>query len=203
MSNEIIIKRKCGRPRVVDGFIDEKLIVETYRKNHSMRKTAQELNLALRTVFKYVQASSASYPIGSVMHEDPLEFSNNRKIAKRLDALGTPLPRSVGAIIKVLNGEFNYSAVQHFLSTRVKAVEEVLIRAGSLLDHTDVILRDIYGRNIQVGSIAQYQLTVDRYNLNITLEATLKFGGKITARMSFENYRKLLETPVKCPPNAT
>jgi len=203
MSNEIILKRKSGRPRVVDGYIDEKLIVETYRRNHSMRKTASELHLALRTVFKYVNASNASYEIGASTCEDPLARSNSSKIAKALDALNAPTPRSARKIVQALKNEFNYDAVQHFLSVRIKAAEEILRKAGSLFDHPDTILRDIYGRNIQVGSIAQYQLTLDRYNLNVTIEATLKFGGKITTRMSFDNYRNLLESGVKCPPNAT
>jgi len=203
IENTTILKKKVGRPRVVDNYISEQKIVETYRKNHSMRKTALELDLALRTVLKYVRASNASYDKGTPVHEDPLAYSNTTKIAKKLDLIGKPLPRSAKKIVELLEGEFNYDAVQHFLRTRVKAVEEILLRSGSLLNHTDLILRDIYGRNIQVGSIAQCIVTVDRYNLNITLEATLKFGGKITSRMSFDNYRNLLQSPIKCPPNAT
>ena len=192
--NETITKAlHVGRREVIETYTSQEEILRVYKETKSMRQTAKQLKLALRTVFKYINRANASNPIGGLPAEDPLEHTNNREIAKALDALDQPLPRSAAEIHKLLKGSFNLTAVHYFLATRKKAAIEILNRQGNLLDRTHAILRDIYGRQIQVASFAQYELAVDRYNLNVTIEATLKFGGKVICRMSFDHYKKLFE----------
>ena len=197
LNEQLFEKKKPGRRPITETVVSEKIIVETYRECHSMRKTAEKLQIALRTVLKYVRKSNASFHVGSVMVDDPLKAKQTQKIAKALDNLSGPVPQSVGKICKLLDNEYSPSAVSYFLISRRKAAEYVLRRAGDLLAHTNKQLKDIYGRTIQVGYIAQYEIVINKYNLNVTIGATLKFGGKVTCRMSFLHYKELLEST--CP----
>ncbi len=197
---ELIKTKKCGRPKITDKYITLEALLEVYRETRSMRKTAKRLGLAVHTVFTYVNGAHESGHVGQPFIADPLEQSNNRKIARDIDGLGQALPRSVAKIRKLLQNVYTLDQIQYFLRTRQQAAEQSIRKYGSLLDHADKTIRDIYGRNIPIGSIAQYVLSIDRYSLNVTIEATLKFGGKITSRTSFEFYKILLQNPVKCPP---
>ena len=197
MNNETIVKHlKPGRKPITETYVSEQVILDTYRELKSMRKTAEKLRIALRTVFKYVRLQNASRPVGQPLEDDPLEAKKNQRIAKAIDKLSGPLPHSVAKIRGLLNDEFECYTIRYFLKSRRNAAEFVLRRSGNLLDHTDKQLRDIYGRMIQVGYIAQYEVVINQYDLNVTIGATLKFGGKVTCRMSFMQFKRLLESSV-------
>lgn len=193
MTNEEIIKKKhIGRKLITETYVTEAKIIEVYRRTHSMRKAGEELGIAYRTVFKYVNRAKMSYPVGASHLDDPLaEMPNNNAIAKILDDLGCGIPRDVHKIRLLVGNRFPISSIYYFLKTRRKYALDVLMHLGSLLDKPTLILKDIYGRSCSVGSVAQYELDVDRYNLTVTINATLKFGGKIICRMSFEAYKNI------------
>jgi hypothetical protein len=159
-----------------------------------MRKTATELGIAVRTVFKYVNEDNASLAAGGHLRPEPLKAVASREIAREIDKLGVSLPRSTARIATLLGDRYPKDAIRYFLKSRAKVAEGLLRESGNLLDKPHLQLRDIYGRTIPVGYFEMYQISLDWYTLNVTIEATLKFGGKVTCRMSFEAFRDLLKT---------
>lgn len=188
-------KRRFGRPTILEetNGISMDLLIETYQELHSMRKTAAKLHLSTKTVCKYIQLAGKSFPEGHHAAADPLEATNNNKIARALDELGVPIPRSVRKIQDLLGNKFTSKAIHWFLLSRSEAALEVLYQTGDLLEKQHSTIRDIYGRTVQIGMFSMYELSIDRYNLVVTINATLNFGGKVTCRMAFQNFKDLLE----------
>lgn len=198
-------KRKTGRPPITEVFMSAEDIAKEYEKWHSMRKTAKVLGIGVRTVFKYVNEASTPIKAGREFFEDGLVVLNARPIAKELAKLPQPIPRSLRYLEVALDHRFSRENIRWFLRSRAKACKENIQRKGSLCAKLPIVLRDVYGRMINTGMIEMYQVRVDLYNLVVTIDATLKFGGKVTFRLSYDALMKLLsrEPPLECPPNNT
>lgn len=183
---------KSGRPPITETFISADAIIECYMKNHSMRKTAAELGIGVRTVFKYINEYAVPFSSGNELCPDLYDKIAHRPIAKDIANLGN-LPRNPRKIVELLGNRYTVDMVKYHLYSRAKALEGMLREQGSLLKRTDVTLRDIYGRVINVGMFEMYTMKVDIFNLVVTLEATLKFGGKVTIRLSAEAFEEILK----------
>jgi hypothetical protein len=195
-------KRGRGRPKITDVFISAEKIAEYYSKCHSMRKTAKQLGIGVRTVFKYVNEVSKPIQIGGEINEDWLEKLERSPVALELKKLPQPIPRTITGIYNALEERYTYDTIRYYLRSRASACEENLRKAGSLTDIRPIHLRDIYGRVINTGMIEMYLLTVNPYTLVVTINATLKFGGKVTFRLAYASLLGMLkeQRAVTMPP---
>lgn len=184
------------KPIVLSGGPSIEQMVETYRTERSLRRASSKLGISVSTLQKYLHLVKENLVLGRTHTGIPWKTRYLGGVATWVHDRTAPLPRSVREIVR-LSG-FTRDQVYAYFKRRRRAAVEFLKSLGDLRTIPEVTLTDIRGRRIPTGMFSQYELFVDKFNLVVSIEATMKFGGKATFRLPFARYRELLgEMPPK------
>jgi len=179
-------KKKGRKPLFLSGGPTVEEIISTYLKEKSVRRTAAKLQIAEGTVKKYIRITETPTVPGRNPDPSPWEARCPSKVALWVKERKEALPRSVKEIVRISG--FSQDQVYLYLRRRVFAAKAYLQALGDLREKEGLALIDVKGRKIPVGMFAQYELDVDRFNLLVSITATLNFGGKANFKLSFGKY---------------
>lgn len=177
-----------GRPTILDTLqLTPEDIHEVYVREGTVRKAAAALKISVVTLRKYL--GDNVYAKGRKLNPYPWKRQISHPVQEWLDAHQGAVPRSVRAIALACGQ--SYSATERYLYRRRDATKAYLESLGDLRDLERVVLHDTRGRTVLAGMIMDYLLKVDKYNLVVSINATLRFGGVIEAKLSFSRYKEL------------
>lgn len=187
-----------GRPPLFDNTtLKPEDLERAYEITGSIDRAAKALGICKATFVKY-HRRTGQLPLGTKPNPYPWLGHADHPVQQWLDKQIGAIPRSPTYIAEQVGMAKN--TVVMYLRRRRDALLAYLDKFGPLTDLGNLALLDVKGRRIQLGMIEQYRIKLDQYNLLVTIHGVLKFGGRVTIRVSFQKYRELLLRG--CPPTA-
>lgn len=183
--------KKTGRKRIIEEGYSLADMSKVYAEEKSLRRAAARLGISTQTLHYYIKAIQENRPVGRNPDPNAWESRQVSAASKWVREQTEPLPRSVKELAK--KSGLSVDQFYYYFKRRVRAAKAYLNSLGDLRDIPNLLLVDIHGRKILAGMFANYELTVDKFSLLVTIRATLKFGGHTVFKMSFGNYKDIFD----------